>query len=281
VPVAPGGNFVNQITTNVGNIENKGVELTLNTVPVKTRDLTWEFGFNYTYNNTKITNLLKQNDPNFKGIDVSGIGGGTGNNIGKFAVGYAPYTFNVYKQVYNRANGAPIEGLYEDIDRNGQVNNDDRYYYKKPAPDVLLGINTQVQYKRVTIGLSAHGSLGNYLYNNFNSGSGVIRAIQNPLNFIGNASTNFLATNFNNNQMLSDYYIENASFLRLDNINLGYTVGKVFKDKANLRVTATAQNVLVITKYRGLDPENSSDSGVDGNIYPRPRIFSLGLNFDF
>ncbi|MCW3111950.1 MAG: TonB-dependent receptor [Segetibacter sp.] len=281
VPVAPGGNFVNQITTNVGNIENKGVEFTLNTVPVKTSDLTWEFGFNYTYNNTRITNLLKQNDPNFKGIDVSAIGGGTGNNIGKFAVGYAPYTFNVYKQIYDANTGAPIEGLYEDINRDGQISNDDRYFYKKPAPDVLLGINTQVQYRSLTVGLSAHGSFGNYLYNNFNSGSGVIRAIKNPLNFIGNASTNYLQTRFSNNQMLADYYIENASFLRLDNINLGYNVGKVLKNKANLRVTATAQNVLVITKYSGLDPENSNDSGVDGNIYPRPRIFSLGLNFDF
>jgi TonB-linked SusC/RagA family outer membrane protein len=281
VPVAPGGNFVTQITTNVGNLENKGVEFTLNTVPVRTSDLTWEFGVNYTYNTTKITNLLKQSDPNFKGIDVSGIGGGTGNTIGKFAVGYAPYTFNVYKQIYNKSTGAPIEGLYDDIIRNGQVNNDDRYYYKKPAPDVLLGLNTQVQYKNMTFGIAAHGSFGNYLYNNFNSGSGVIRAIKNPLNFIGNASTNFLATNFNNNQMLSDYYIENASFIRLDNINLGYNVGRVLKNTANMRVTATAQNVLVITKYTGLDPENASDSGVDGNIYPRPRIFSVGLNFDF
>lgn len=281
VPVAPGGNFVNQITTNVGNIENKGVELTFNTVPVRTKDFVWEFGVNYTYNNTKITNLLKQSDPNFKGIDVSGIGGGTGNNIGKFAVGYAPYVFNVYKQIYDPNTGAPIEGLYEDINRDGQINNDDRYYYKKPAPDVLLGINTQVQYRQLTLGLSAHALFGNYLYNNFNSGSAVIRAIKNPLNFIGNAGINYLDTRFTNNQMLSDYYIENASFLRLDNINLGYNVGKVLKDRANLRVTATAQNVFVITKYKGLDPENSSDSGVDGNIYPRPRIFSLGLNFDF
>ncbi|MCY7421666.1 MAG: hypothetical protein LH478_07985 [Chitinophagaceae bacterium] len=109
----------------------------------------------------------------------------------------------------------------------------------------------------------------------------MIRAIKNPLNFIGNASTNFLATNFNNNQMLSDYYIENASFFRLDNINFAYNVGSVFNKKANMRLTATAQNVFVITKYKGLDPENSSDAGVDGNIYPRPRIFSAGVNLDF
>lgn len=281
VPIAPGSNFRNTITTNVGNLENKGIEFTVNTVPIRNSEVTWELGFNYTYNKTKITNLLKQSDPNFKGIDVSGIGGGTGNTIGVFAVDYAPYTYKVYKQVYDKATGAPIEGLYEDLNRDGQVNNDDRYYYKKPAPDVLLGLNTQVMYKDFTLGLAGHGSFGNYVYNNFNSGSGVIRGIKNPLNFIGNASTNFLATNFNNNQMLSDYYIENASFFRLDNINFAYNIGKVFNNKANMRVTATAQNVFVITKYTGLDPENSNDTGVDGNIYPRPRIFSAGINLDF
>lgn len=280
VPVAPGANFVNVITTNVGDMETKGVEFTLNTVPVRNNNFTWEFGFNYTYNKQEITNLLKQEDANFKGIDVSGISGGTGNNIGKHFVGYNPYTYNVYKQIYDPS-GKPIEGLFEDINRDGQVNNDDRYFYKKPAPDVLIGINTQVMYKDFSFGLSAHGYFGNYLYNNYFSNSGVLRAIKNPINFIGNVSTNYLETGFENNQYLSDYYIENASFLRLDNINLGYNVGKIFKDAASLRLAASIQNVFIITKYKGLDPENASDSGVDNNIYPRPRIFSLGLNLDF
>jgi TonB-dependent starch-binding outer membrane protein SusC len=280
VTVAPGANFANKIVTNVGNTENKGVELVVNTVPVKTKDLSWEFGFNYTYNVTKITNLLRNPDPNFKGFDVGGIGGGTGNNIGKFIVGYAPFTYNVFKQVYDKT-GKPVEGLYEDINRDGLINNDDRYLYKKPAADVLLGFNTQLSYKKLTVGLAAHAALGNYLYNNYFSNAGVLRTIKNPINFIGNASVNYLETSFNNNQYLSDYYIENASFFRLDNINFGYNVGKVLKNKASLRVAASIQNVLTVTKYKGLDPENAGDAGVDGNIYPRPRIFSLGLNFDF
>jgi TonB-linked SusC/RagA family outer membrane protein len=281
VPVAPGANFVNQLVINVGNMEVKGVEVTLNTTPIKTADLTWDFGFNYSYNTQKITNLLKNQDPKFKGIDVSGISGGTGNYIGKFAVGYAPYTYNVYKQIYDKTTGKPIEGLYEDINRDGIVNDDDRYYYKKPAPDVIIGINTQLSYKQFSFGLSAHAYLGNYMYNNYNSNSGILRTIKNPINFIGNASVNYLETGFTNNQYLSDYYIENASFLRLDNINLGYNVGKVFHDNASLRISGSVQNVFVITKYKGLDPENASDSGVDNNIYPRPTIFSLGLNLDF
>jgi TonB-dependent starch-binding outer membrane protein SusC len=281
VPIAPGSNFDVQLFTNVGNMTNKGVEFTINTTPIRRKDFSWDFGFNVTYNESKITNLLKHTDPNFKGIDVSGISGGTGNNIGKFAVGYAPYVFNVFKQVYDKTTGKPIEGLYDDLNRDGKIDDNDRYLYKKPAPDFLLGINTQVSYKKLSLGLALHGSFGNYLYNNVNSNDGVIRAIKNPLTFIGNATTNYLDTKFVNNQYLSDYYIENASFLRLDNINLGYNVGKVFNNKATLRVNVSVQNVFVITKYKGLDPENSSDAGTDNTIYPRPRIASLGLNFDF
>ena len=283
IPVAPGSNFDITLLTNVGNMENNGVEFTLNTTPIRNQLFTWDFGFNITYNESKITNLLKQSDPNFKGIDVSSVGGGLVNYIGKYSVGYAPYIFNVFKQVYDKDN-KPIDGLFEDLNRDGKIDDADRYLYKKPAPDVLLGINTQATYQKWSLGLAGHGSFGNYIYNGFNSNNGVLRAIKNPLNFIQNGSINFLATGFSGNSTnnyLSDYYIENASFFKLDNINIGYNAGKVFHNKAYLRVMASIQNVFVITKYKGLDPENSSDTGVDYTIYPRPRIFSLGFNFDF
>jgi TonB-dependent starch-binding outer membrane protein SusC len=281
VPVAAGGNFDIQVLTNVGNVENKGFEFTLNTTPVKTGKLQWDAGFNFTYNNSKITNLLKNQDPNFKGIEVGKISGGTGNNIERHVVGYSPYTFFVFKQVYDNATGKPIEGLYEDLNRDGQVNQSDRYLYKKPSPDVLFGINTQVAYQRFTLGLAAHGAIGNYAYNNYFSNAGVLRAMKNPLNFVSNVSGNYLETQFSNNQYISDYYIENASFLRLDNINLGYNVGKIMNGKASLRIAASIQNVFVVTKYKGLDPEISSNEQIDNNIYPRPRVYSLGFNLDF
>lgn len=280
VAVAAGANFVNEIVTNVGNIESKGLEINLNTAIIRKNDLSWDLGLNFTYNKATITNLLKNPDPNFKGQDVTFIGGGTGNSIGIHAVGYAPSSFFMYKQIYS-STGAPIEGLYEDINRDGIINNDDRYIYQKPAADVLLGFNTQVTYKKLTVGIAGHGSFGNYLYNNVNSNNGVLRAIKNPINFIGNATRDYLTTGFSNNRYLSDYYIDNASFFRIDNINFGYTVGGVFKNKASLRVNASIQNVLVITKYGGLDPENAGDGGVDNNIYPRPRVYSLGINLDF
>ncbi|MCX6264640.1 MAG: SusC/RagA family TonB-linked outer membrane protein [Bacteroidetes bacterium] len=280
VAVAAGANFVNEIVTNVGNIESKGLEINLNTAIIRKNELTWDLGMNFTYNRAIITNLLKNPDPNFKGQDVTFIGGGTGNSIGIHSVGYAPNSFFMYKQIYNQ-NGAPIEGLYEDINRDGIINNDDRTIYQKPAADVLLGFNTQVTYKKFSASIAGHGSFGNYLYNNVNSNNGVLRAIKSPLNFTGNATRDYLTTRFDNNRYLSDYYIDNASFFRIDNINFGYNVGGVFKNKASLRVNASIQNVLVITKYGGLDPENAGDGGVDNNIYPRPRVYSLGINLDF
>ncbi len=280
IPVAPGSNFDISLLTNVGNIENKGIEITVNTTPVRRTNFSWDFGFNVTYNESKITNLLKQQDPNFQGIDVSGIAGGTGNNIGKFAVGYAPFVFNVFKQVYDNA-GNPIEGLYEDINRDGKIDDADRYLYKKPAADFMYGLNTVITYKKFSVSLAGHGMVDNYLYNNYHSNNGVLRAVKNPINFVGNVSTNYLETGFQNNRYLSDYYIENASFFRLDNINLGYNFGNVLRNKTTLHVSASVQNVFVITNYSGNDPENANSTGVDNNIYPRSRIYSIGANLDF
>ncbi|MCW3073416.1 MAG: SusC/RagA family TonB-linked outer membrane protein [Flaviaesturariibacter sp.] len=283
IPVAPGANFTNFMVVNIGSLDVKGFELSLNTTPVRTQNLTWDFNTNFSYNERKITKLLAYEDPNFKGIDVSGIGIATGNFIGKHVVGSAPSSFFVYKQVYDQ-NDKPIEGLYEDINRDGAINADDRYLYKQPNADFLLGLSTQLAYKKFSIGATAHGMFGNYLYNQYDAGSGILANLKNPISFIGNASRSYLETGFrnnSNNQFLSDYFIQNASFLRIDNINLGYNVGRVFQNKAAMRITGSIQNVAVITKYKGLDPEIAGESGIDGNIYPRPRVFSLGVNLDF
>ena len=280
VAVASGANFVNEIVTNVGNINSEGVEVTLNLAPIRNNNVNWDINFNYTYNKATITNLLRNPDPKFKGQEVTGIGGGTGNTIGIHAVGYSPNSFYMLKQIYD-VNGKPIEGLFEDTNRDGLINNDDRQVSQKPAADVLLGFATSLSIKKFSFGVAGHGMLGNYLYNNVNSNNAVMRAIKNPVQFIGNATRDLLTTNFNNNWYLSDYYLDNASFFRIDNINLGYSAGRVFNDKATLRINASVQNVFVITKYNGLDPENAGDGGVDGNIYPRPRIYSVGFNLDF
>ncbi len=282
VNIAPGENFDITQLQNVGNLENKGIEISVNSTPVRVKDFSWDLGFNVTFQQTKITNLLRFQNPDFKGLTTSGIVGGTGNNIGKLAVGYAPYTYFMYKQIYSK-DDRPIEGLYEDVDRDGTTagDDDDRSFYKKPAPDALLGINTQFGFRKWSLGFAGHGTLGNYLYNNYASNTGILNNLQNTLGTVGNGSIDYTNTGFVNNQYLSDYYIQNASYFRLDNINLGFNAGRILNNKAGLRATASIQNVFVITKYKGLDPEVSGDNGIDYTIYPRPRIFTLGVNLDF
>jgi TonB-dependent starch-binding outer membrane protein SusC len=280
VPVPSGANFDVELLTNVGNMENKGMEVSLNFVPVKNKKITWELGVNGSYNEAKITNLLKYDDPTFKGVPVNGISGGTGNQIGRHAVGFAPYTFYTYKQVYDNVTGNPIKGLYDDTNRDGVPDSKDLKLDKHPNPDFLFGINTNITLDKWSLGAAAHGAVGNYLYNNFNSNNGSLTNVKNDLGYIGNAGVNYNQTKFSTPQYLSDYYLENASFLRLDNINLGYNFGKIGKKNATLRLSGSVQNVLIITKYSGVDPESASN-GVDNTIYPRPRIFSFGANIDF
>jgi iron complex outermembrane receptor protein len=276
-----GTNFSNQIVANIGSMENKGIEFTLNTVPVREKDLVWDFGFNITYNQNKITKLTVSDDPNYPGVLTGGISGGTGNTIQINSVGYARNTFYVYQQVYDKA-GKPIDNLFADRNRDGMISDKDLYRYKSPEPAVFLGINTNVNYKKWNAGFVMRGSVGNYMYNNVASSTGTTRNILNPLNFLSNGSTDLLKSNFSGNgssYYLSDYYVQNASFLRMDNINVSYNVGKIMNNKANLRIGAFAQNVFIITEYKGTDPE--INGGIDNNFYPRPRVFALNLNLDF
>jgi TonB-dependent starch-binding outer membrane protein SusC len=277
-PVAPGANFDQEITANVGNIVNRGIEFTLNTTPIKKKDFTWDLGFNVSYNNIEVTNIFSDAAADFAGIPTSSV---NDTKVGRHFVGYAPFTFYVSKQVYDPTTGKPIEGLYEDLNRDGVTDDKDAYFYKKPAADINMGFSTAFNYKNFSLGFAGHASLGNYLYNQYNATNGLLRNAKNPLLFTGNVARNYLETGFTNARYNSDYYIENASFFRLDNINLGYNFGQVFKNKASLRISGSIQNVFVITKYSGLDPENSSITGLDNNIYPRPRIISFGASIDF
>jgi iron complex outermembrane receptor protein len=276
-----GTNFTNKITANIGNMENRGVELTINTQLVRKKNLSWDFGFNATYNKNEITKLTFTNDPKFPGNLVGGIAGGVGSTIQIHSVGYAKSSFYVYQQMYDK-NGKPIEGLFEDRNRDGVINNDDLYRYKSPDPTVFLGAYSNVNWKNWDAGFSLRANLGNYMYNNRFSNTGVQRNIIDPLGFLANGSRNLLETNFTGNgdkYLLSDYYVENASFLRMDNINVGYNAGDIIGKNTNLRVGATVQNVFTITNYKGVDPEVSG--GIDNNFYPRPRNFVLSLNLNF
>ncbi|WP_442590116.1 SusC/RagA family TonB-linked outer membrane protein [Pedobacter sp. AW31-3R] len=280
VPIAVGTNFTNILLTNVGNMENKGIEANINVAVIKSDDLNWDMGFNVTYNKNKVTNLSLNPDPSFKvGAENGGITGATGTTLQWNSVGINPSSFYVHKQIYTEE-GAPIQGLYEDLNNDGIVNDQDRYFYKSPAPKVIMGFTTSLNYKKWTLSTVLRANLGNYVYDNVSSNFGVSRNILSPSGLINNATTTFFDTNFSNNQYLSDYYVRNASFLKMDNAGLAYDFGRLSPNRTTtLRVSANVQNVFVISDYNGIDPEISN--GIDYKFYPRPRTYSLGVNVGF
>lgn len=279
IPQPAGTNFAATAIVNVGDMKNEGLELTLNFNPVKAKDFDWNFSFNATYNKNTITNLtVVPNDPNYVGFPSGTIAGGIGGqNAFINAVGGPKNTFNLFEQVYDQA-GNPIEGVYVDQNGDGIISPSDFKKGKQADPKVFLGFSNNLTYEKWNLSFTLRANLGNYVYNNNFSQSGNLTQILGTA-IILNGSPNYLTTNFKGQQLLSDYYVQNAAFLRMDNVNLGYSFGQLFKSKASLQLTGSVQNVFVVTKYKGLDPEVAS--GVDNNIYPRPRVFSLGLNLNY
>lgn len=280
-----GTNFTNKIAANIGEMENKGVELTLNYTPVHKNDLTVELGFNATYNENKITRLTFVDDPKYLGVQYNAGASlpGTGANLFIHSVGYQRGSFFVYQQVYD-ANGNPIEDLFADRNRDGIINEKDQYRYKNADPKLFLGFSPSVTYKKWNAGFVMRASIGNYVYDNIGSNTGRMSTIMSTYNggILSNGSANVLETNFSGKSdqyFLSDYYVKNASFLKMDNFNIGYNFGRVLNNKANLRISGTVQNVFIVTKFKGIDPEQAS--GVDNNTYPRPRTYVVGVNLDF
>ncbi|MBK0381779.1 SusC/RagA family TonB-linked outer membrane protein [Pedobacter sp. SD-b] len=277
VNIPVGTNFSNLLTTNVGNMDVRGLETSINFKAIAKEKQNWDLGLNFAFNKRKVTNLTLNPDPGSK-VSAGDIAGGTGITLKYNAVNQIPGSFFVYKQVYDSA-GKPVEGLYADLNKDGVINTNDQYFYKSPDPTFTLGFNTAYTYNKWTISTSLRTYLGNYIYDNVSSNFGVRSNILSPAGVINNASVDFLKTNFKTNQYLSDYYIKNASFLKMDNLGLSYDFGNLGKNTGNFRVSANCQNVFTVSKYKGLDPENNT--GIDYNLYPRPRTFTLGLNLGF
>jgi TonB-linked SusC/RagA family outer membrane protein len=269
-----GTNFSNQIVANVGNMVDKGAEFSINAEAIATKDITWSIGLNATLNRNKITSLTAVPNPNFPGLAQGGISGGLSNTIQIDQIGYAKNSFYVYQQVYG-SNGQPLNGVYVDRNGDGTINSSDLYVDHSPDPQEYFGVNSEFRYKKWDVGFSARASLGNYAYNNVASSTGYTSNFLSP-NGIVNGSSNVLQSGFTSPAFLSDYYIQNASFFRMDNTHIGYNFGKVFKNTGDLKISGTVQNVFIITKYTGVDPEITN--GIDNNLYPRPRTYVLGLN---
>lgn len=274
-----GSNFSNKIIANVGSMENKGVEVLLNVQPVKNNNFIWDVSLNGTYNENKITNLTVTDDPNYEGVRYFGISGGTGSTILVNSVGHPRGSFYVYQQVYN-PNGMPVDGLLNDRNRDGIINEKDLYRYKKADPDYMFGLSSNMNFNRnLNVGFVMRASIGNYVYNNNITASSTYKAMMNPLRYLANGIAYRIAPGDDDKYFMSDYYLQNASFLKMDNMYVNYTFRNVFSSSSNLTLNANLQNVFTVTNYIGLDPE--VQSGIDNNLYPRPRVMSVGLNLNF
>jgi len=274
VPVPAGANLTDILLTNVGTVTSKGLELSLNGIIFQKEDFGWDTNFNITFQKQEITSLSLNNDPNYF-ISTGGISGGVGNQIQILKPGYDPSTFFVFRQVYD-SDGNPIEGAYVDVNGDNQITEADRQAYKKATPDAFIGFTNNFRYKNFDLNFTFRGSFGNYVYNNSASDRGNINAVVNQPGYQANAHASFLETGFTNQNLFSDYYIQRADFVRLDNVSFGYTIPF---EKVTLRTSLTATNLFVITEYDGLDPEISN--GIENNFYPRTRDIVLGLNFSF
>lgn len=273
-PLADGSNFSNAIFQNVGSFTTKGIEFSLNADIVKSDNFNWNINFNAAHFDRKINELIYHTV-----IRTGDNIAGTGTQAKVYQEGFAPDSFWVYKQLYD-INGRPIEGAYADLNADGVINADDKYIYKNQDPKVTFGFATNLNYNNFDFSFALRSNIGNRVFNAVNAS----RAQYNRLSTgadVTNLPTSITNTGFANTSdvVLSDIYVENASFLRMDNISLGYTLPKAFNDKVSLRFSAGCQNVFVITNYSGLDPE--INNGVDGAIYPRQRSFLFGTNLKF
>ena len=277
VPAAAGTQFGKTVTTNVGNVDSHGIEVTLNATPIQTKDWEWNLSYNFTWQKMKVKNLsLVQTDQ--KTNMMVGPTVKDNNMIQVLTEGYAPNMFYVYHQLYDRS-GKPIEGAYADTNKDGTINDADRYRYHSPMPDYIMGLSTSVRYRQLTLGMSFRANIGNYVYNAtaMNTGAWELETWADGLQ-LNNLNRSYMKTGFQTRQYLSDYYVENASFLKLDNINLSYDFGKITK-WCSLSLSTMVQNVFCITNYSGADPE--VPNGVDSSFYPRPRTYTLSLGLKF
>lgn len=267
--VAAGTNFREYVAANIGSLENRGVEVSLNTKPIVGQNFAWELGGNIAYNENKITALsYGDNNSSMRRYGV---------NVHK--VGYAAGMYYLYEQIYDQS-GKPIEGFYKDQNNDGLINENDLRVYHNAAPDYTFGIKTRLTYKSWDIAINSHGSIGNYNFNAVAANSAALSSSSVYANeFLVNRTRSSFETNFETGHTLSDYYVQDASFWRIDNITLGFTLKPKSGIFSSARFYTSVQNPLVITKYKGLDPEVFG--GYDDNLYPRPVTFMLGTNVNF
>ncbi|WP_432222801.1 SusC/RagA family TonB-linked outer membrane protein [Flavobacterium sp. TMP13] len=278
-----GANLRNAGFANIGDLRTQGVEFSIESDVVKNDNLTWNLAFNTTFIKQEITNL-GITVPGFQGYTTGdNIAGGTNNKVQINTVGFAPNSFYVYEQLYD-ADKRPIQGAYVDRNQDGVIDTQDRYRNHKPAPDYTFGLFSTLSYKQFDFTMNWRASMGNYIFDNISSDKGYSDAGLRRDSDLSNIAVDYYNTGFNfedngTQRYFSDYFIKDASFVKLDNVTVGYTLDKSILQVASLRFSAGVQNVFTLTKYNGLDPEKFN--GIDGNIYPRARTYLFGVNASF
>ena len=306
VSVPAGTNFTNQILTNVGGMSNKGIELNLNIGLIQEKDMNLSVSANLAYNQNRVTKLSLIEDTSSVGIQVGGIAGGLGNTVQIHSLNNPIFSFLLYEQLYAQ-NGLPIQvgeqasidinndGIIDDTDKwqnihafndrdaDGMISPNDKYIINKPIPNFLIGGAINLSYNNWYSSISFRSEIGGYIYNNIHSNTATYQSINGTQDFLSNISSLYYESevqNISDYQLQSDYYLEKANFFRVDFFNIGYNIGDFFENKVkNLDISISVQNLFLLTKYSGLDPEIGV--GIDNNIYPRPRVFTLNLNFNF
>lgn len=275
IPLAAGTNLTNFLTTNIGNMVNKGVEVALNFAPISKENIRWDININGAYNKSEITKLTSSDDPTFIGNQVGGIEGGVGSTVQIHSVGFAPSSFYVYEQLYDEL-GNILEGEFVDRNEDGVVDVNDLYRYKQPAPDMAFGFSNSLQYHNLDFSFAGRASKGNYVYNNVQTKLGSLKGTYNSSGYLINVHSIAVEQNLQDDEttILSDAFVEDASFLKIDHITLGYTFPKLVKN--GVRIYGTIQNPLIVTNYSGIDPEVFG--GIDNVIYPRARTILFGLS---
>lgn len=283
VQVPMGSNFGNRLMTNVGSIRNQGLEIAVSGIPLQKGDWSMHLGVNMTFQDTKFTQLNVTEDDNYY-IETGSLSKGTGGYLSRQMVGYAPYTYYTYKQKYDSA-GRPVQNEFIDLDGDGEITEGDRYMTgKSPAPKFYYGLSMKLSWKDWDLGLNGHGAAGNWVFNDFASANSTASldlnsgALPNQAQLV--RTTGFVAPN-SAQQWYSDYFLEHAYYFRLDDLNLGYTFRGVGHWDTDIRLALGVQNVFLLTAYSGMDPEVTSENGIDNTMWPRPRTYSLRLNVKF
>ncbi len=283
---APAGtNFSNKVLANIGTMKNEGVEFNVNAVAIQTKDFSWELGYNVTWNTSNITKLTASMSSDYEGIVAATAPFGTNVELSRHQVGSTPYNFYLFEQVYDE-NGNPIQGALVDKNNDGQITNSDRYFTNKSAmADYYMGLSSQMTYKNWDFGFNLRASIGNYAFNAATADNGSLYNFGNQGFLTNYNKTAIEYTGFTESstveQKCSDLFLEDASFLKMDNITLGYSFSKIGSLNISGRLSASVQNVFTITNYSGLDPEIPGVAGIDTTIWPRARTYTMGLSLNF